>query len=597
MRRLISFALTKGLPAAIVFLFCCALLSTLDSAAQTPYTLDNSPSLKINSYRVLPDKSYSIGQMANDTALVFKGDSLRASVGDFYWVKLIVNNPYPNNEDYRFSVQLLNYTLYQYNPLHKKWEGRSAGLSVNSKERTASVMPLLLQKHSQNVLYLKLDVRDIRKFNQAYNPIISLEKAYIYETREQFITLAYVFCCIVLISFSCYNLYVYFQLKDKAYLFFVIVQIGSLIYITGNQSFLNVLLPFRAYNLTMFSNGRTQFLDLNDFIEHFGVTMLFWGFLHFTCAYLRTKDFLPVYDKLLKTLAYAYVVLEIIPITLTITRLYYIDIVPAVNVFILIMIAACLTTGIVAYNRKISAAKHFLIANLVPTIIAATVSIYVLKYDTANPFLAEMAVLSQMFTFAVALIARIKVINEDLKSKEIEAIQLEKEITVTEYQRLLIEQENKHITLTMELEKEKNELLQQRLEANQRELVGNSLYIHQKNKLLSDLKLHIEDIDHLYPNTKPESLKNIQLSLKGGQYLDEEWDKFKMHFEQVHPSFFNNLQAAHPHLTKYELRLYAYFHINLSTKEIAALLNIAPSSVRQAKARLNKKMNVKHSIS
>jgi len=65
----------------------------------------------------------------------------------------------------------------------------------------------------------------------------------------------------------------------------------------------------------------------------------------------------------------------------------------------------------------------------------------------------------------------------------------------------------------------------------------------------------------------------------------------------VHPSFFNNLQTAHPQLTKYELRLYAYFHINLSTKEIAALLNIAPSSVRQAKARLNKKMNLKHSIS
>ncbi len=596
MRRLILFALTKRLAAAVAFLFCCAFLAPLYCAAQTPYTLDNSPSIKINSYLVLPDKGYSIGQLANDTNLVFKDDSLTASVSDFYWVKLTVGNPYPNNEDYRLSVQLLNYALYQFNLLNKKWERSDAGLNFNSKERIAGVMPLLLQKHSQNIIYLKIDVRDLKGFSHAYKPTISLEKAYIYQTREQFITLAYLFCCIVLISFSCYNLYVYFHLKDKAYLFFVIVQIGSLIYITGNQSFLNVLLPFRAYNLTMFSDGRTQFLDLNDFIEHFGVTMLFWGFLHFTCAYLRTKEFLPVYDKLLKALAYAYVALEIVPITLTITRLHYIDIVPAVNVFILIMIASCITTGIVAYKRKIVGAQHFLIANLIPALIAATISVYVLRYDTASYLLAEMAVLSQLFTFAAALVARIKVINDDLKSKEIEAIQLEKDVTVTEYKRLLIEQENKHITLTMELEKEKNELLQQRLEANQRELVGNSLYIHQKNKLLSDLKLQIEDIDHLYPDTKPESLKNIQLSLKGGQYLDEEWDKFKMHFEQVHPSFFNNLQAAHPQLTKYELRLYAYFHINLSTKEIAALLNIAPSSVRQAKARLNKKMNLKHSI-
>jgi DNA-binding NarL/FixJ family response regulator len=90
----------------------------------------------------------------------------------------------------------------------------------------------------------------------------------------------------------------------------------------------------------------------------------------------------------------------------------------------------------------------------------------------------------------------------------------------------------------------------------------------------------------------PEVFKNIQSSLKDGAYLDDEWDKFKLHFEQVHPSFFTDLRSAHPTLTKHELRLYAYFHINMSTKEIAALLNIAPASVRQAKARLNKKMSM-----
>ncbi|RYD89125.1 MAG: hypothetical protein EOP54_26105 [Sphingobacteriales bacterium] len=179
-----------------------------------------------------------------------------------------------------------------------------------------------------------------------------------------------------------------------------------------------------------------------------------------------------------------------------------------------------------------------------------------------------------------------------MKQKAVEAIQLEADITVTEYKRLLIEEENKNIMLTIALEKERNDLLEQRLEANQRELMGNSLYIHQKNRLLADLKEHMQEMDATYPHARPEALKSIQSSLQDGQHLDEEWNKFKLHFEQVHPSFFKDLQAAHPTLTKYELRLYAYFHINLSTKEIAALLNIAPASVRQAKARLNKKMNL-----
>jgi len=63
-------------------------------------------------------------------------------------------------------------------------------------------------------------------------------------------------------------------------------------------------------------------------------------------------------------------------------------------------------------------------------------------------------------------------------------------------------------------------------------------------------------------------------------------------FEQVHPNFFKELQAKYPSLTKNELRLYSYFHINLGTKEIASLLNIDPASVSRAKTRLYKKMAI-----
>jgi hypothetical protein len=289
-----------------------------------------------------------------------------------------------------------------------------------------------------------------------------------------------------------------------------------------------------------------------------------------------------------------------IPAILTITGVYYLDNYTLLydNIAILLISFTIILTSTVAYKRKIRAAKHFLLANIVPIIFATATAVYFIinaapTYTSPASLLPEMAILSQIFTFGVALIARVRVVNDELKMKELAIEKLEDDITLTAYKQMLIEQENDLITSAIQQEKDRNELLQQKLEVNQRELVSNSLYIHQKNKLLADLKGQLHDIDHLYPHVKHPGLKSIKSSLKDGQHLDAEWDKFKLHFEQVHPDFFKDIRALHPSLTNNELRLYAYFHINLSTKEIAALLSIEPASVRQAKARLNKKMSRK----
>ena len=106
---------------------------------------------------------------------------------------------------------------------------------------------------------------------------------------------------------------------------------------------------------------------------------------------------------------------------------------------------------------------------------------------------------------------------------------------------------------------------------------------------VAELKQQIQELNTQSPATQTE-LSGIKSILQTNLYLDEDWAKFKLHFEQVHPRFFEELQARYPALTKHEQRLYCYFHINLSTKEIAALLNIDPASVRRAKTRLYKKM-------
>lgn len=56
--------------------------------------------------------------------------------------------------------------------------------------------------------------------------------------------------------------------------------------------------------------------------------------------------------------------------------------------------------------------------------------------------------------------------------------------------------------------------------------------------------------------------------------------------------FQDRLKACYPELTAYDLRLCTYLKANLSTKEIATLLNITPDSVKKAKHRLRKKLDM-----
>lgn len=68
--------------------------------------------------------------------------------------------------------------------------------------------------------------------------------------------------------------------------------------------------------------------------------------------------------------------------------------------------------------------------------------------------------------------------------------------------------------------------------------------------------------------------------------------EFEASFSQIHQSFFENLQKDFPRLTHAEKRLCAFIRLNLSTKEIAMVMNQDPNSVRIARVRLRRKLGL-----
>ena len=60
--------------------------------------------------------------------------------------------------------------------------------------------------------------------------------------------------------------------------------------------------------------------------------------------------------------------------------------------------------------------------------------------------------------------------------------------------------------------------------------------------------------------------------------------------QQVHKNFESDVKSRYPEVTSNDLRLMSLMRMNLSSKEIASLLNVSQEGVKKARYRLRKKM-------
>lgn len=159
------------------------------------------------------------------------------------------------------------------------------------------------------------------------------------------------------------------------------------------------------------------------------------------------------------------------------------------------------------------------------------------------------------------------------------------------------EREEKLQLETLEAEKEiirlRNEKLREQMILKDKELANSTLDMIQKNKLLTKIKSDLKKISS--PSINEESKNNIHsLTRKINRELDTEkqWEVFETHFESVHEAFLKRLKNQYPDLSPRELKLCAYLRMNISSKEIAVLMNISTRGVEISRYRLRKKLSL-----
>lgn len=137
----------------------------------------------------------------------------------------------------------------------------------------------------------------------------------------------------------------------------------------------------------------------------------------------------------------------------------------------------------------------------------------------------------------------------------------------------------------------KNEQLKQDIKSKNRELAISTMSLIKKNEFLGRVKNELKKID-------PENKFNPVIKLINNNINNnDDWKFFQEAFNNADKDFLKKVKEKHPNLTPNDLRLCAYLRLNLSSKEIAPLLNISSRSVEVKRYRLRKKMELPHESS
>ena len=169
-------------------------------------------------------------------------------------------------------------------------------------------------------------------------------------------------------------------------------------------------------------------------------------------------------------------------------------------------------------------------------------------------------------------------------------------------QRIEFEEKQKQILYLHQLELEKNEkeiiqLKNEKLEGEiqhkNTELASTAMHLVQKGELLTKIKDELQRLNkHRKTDGETEELKKLIRILTEEEKMNEDWEHFAVHFNKVHSDFLITLKEVYPQLSAHELKVCAYLRMNLSSKEIAQLMNISVRGVDISRYRLRKKLNI-----
>ena len=173
-----------------------------------------------------------------------------------------------------------------------------------------------------------------------------------------------------------------------------------------------------------------------------------------------------------------------------------------------------------------------------------------------------------------------------------------------ERRKTLAEERDKRRVLELEIERiklagEKAKILKDKEQLEEdviyksKELVNYTMLLVKKRELLAEMQDQLKALKEMSKNdTSRQAVHDLLKKVNANLESEEHIKVFEANFERVHQEFFNQLKANFPDLTSKELQLCAFVRMNLTNKEIAAILNLSVRGIETARYRLRKRLGM-----
>ncbi|MBS9524492.1 regulator [Litoribacter alkaliphilus] len=147
-----------------------------------------------------------------------------------------------------------------------------------------------------------------------------------------------------------------------------------------------------------------------------------------------------------------------------------------------------------------------------------------------------------------------------------------------------------------EIERLQTEKLENQIQSKNKELASATMHLINKNGFINHVKTGVTSVIKKTKNQEVKhELEKVVQSIEKNIAADADWEQFEIHFDQVHGDFLYRFKKRYDNLSPQEIKLSAYLRMNLSSKEIANLMNISTRGIEIARYRLRKKLQLERS--
>jgi len=144
--------------------------------------------------------------------------------------------------------------------------------------------------------------------------------------------------------------------------------------------------------------------------------------------------------------------------------------------------------------------------------------------------------------------------------------------------------EKKNLEQELEINKHK-------LEAKNKELTTNVMYLLKKNEFMSNVTERLLNLKSRMKTENQNPLQSIIFDLQSATEKDV-WAEFELRFENVHRDFFKKLKGKFPDLTPGDIKICAFLRLNMSSKEISAITHQSVKTIEVFRSRIRKKLDL-----